>query len=64
MIPSILELKRNKILLEWWGYYLEDLNVIFNTGEITAKEFFSKYKNQIVNSFSYWYDMLIERAFS
>jgi hypothetical protein len=47
-------LNRGDNLYQWWGYYLRDLNIIFNCPSnkqsgISAKEFSDKYGNSLYN---------------
>ncbi len=53
-------LNRGDELYAWWGYYLEDLNYIFDcpasgNNIISAKEFFKNWGEKIFNSTKYFY---------
>ena len=53
------QLFRDESLREWWGYYLADLQYIFdktgNNGDVvSAKDFFTKYSRSFIENVSFW----------
>jgi len=58
-------LNRGDELYEWWGYYLEDLNEVFDCPDstknvITASEFFDTWGRKIFNTAKYFYQYFDE----